>query len=160
MQKNWAPSTQMGTDVTTAHSRPKRLLGSAPTASLIWRVSALSVRLTEDAVEEVMGIMTIFFILGPWVIPRSQRIWEKVRQSTVIGFTLRPSGGGVIKTCSGDLKIHPASPSLTHTFLLPNWCDKTSGHAELEVTREKARVWLLWTEGLSLWHLEKSVVLR
>lgn len=54
-----------------------------------------------------------------------------------IGFILGQSDGWIIKTCSRDLKIHPARPSMTHGFVFPNGCDKTSGHTELKITKEE-----------------------
>lgn len=86
--------------------------------------------------EEVIGILSIFFILGLWVISRSWGIWKEVKQSMAIGFILGQSDGRIIKTYSKDLKIHPARPSMTHGFMLPNWCDKTSGHTALKITRK------------------------
>lgn len=53
----------------------------------------------EVVVEEAIGILSIFFILGPWLISQSESIWKKV-----IWFILGQLKGRVTKTCSKGLE--------------------------------------------------------
>lgn len=61
-----------------------------------------------------------------------------------IGFILGQSGSWVIKASSGDLKVHPARHSMTHTLASKtDVCDKTCGHTELKITRTKTKVYVV-----------------